>query len=62
MPTARGAPTVEADRQVFSLLRQNRRWRATNQASVYYQLNPHDPNHERRIQVIGDDYAKAGRK
>jgi len=62
MPTPRGAPTVVADRQVFGALRQNRRWRATNQASVYYQLHPTDINHARRVQAIGDDYAKAGKK
>jgi hypothetical protein len=62
MPSARGAPTVVADRQVFGALRQNRRWRATNQASVYYQLSSTDINHARRVQAIGEDYAKAGRK
>ena len=62
MPSARGAPTVTADRQVFGLLRQNRRWRATNQASVYYRLNPGDINHANRVQAIGADYAKAGQE
>jgi hypothetical protein len=62
MPTARGAPIVSADRQVFALLKHNPRWRATNQASVYYQLNPGDINHADRVQAIGKDYAKAGKK
>jgi hypothetical protein len=62
MPTVRDAPIVSADRQVFSLLKHNPRWRATNQASVYYQLNPGDINHADRVQAIGQDYAKAGQK
>jgi hypothetical protein len=53
---------LSSDRHVFSLLRHNRRWRATNLPSVYYQLNPDDINHANRVQAIGDDYAKAGRK
>jgi hypothetical protein len=62
MPPPRGASTMVADRQVFAALRQNRRWRATNQASVYYQLSTTDINHARRVQAIGEDYAKAGRR
>jgi hypothetical protein len=53
---------LSSDRHVFALLRQNPRWRATNQPSVYYQLNPDDMNHANRVQAIGEDYAKAGRK
>jgi hypothetical protein len=51
-----------SDRQVFGLLRTNQRVRATNQPSVYYQLNPNDINHAHRVQAIGEDYARAGRK
>jgi hypothetical protein len=53
---------MSGDRQVFGLLRHNQRFRPTNQPSVYYQLNADDPNHANRVQSIGSDYAKAGRK
>jgi hypothetical protein len=61
-PMAWDAQGITADRQVFGLLRQNQRWRATGQPSVYYQINPDDINHGHRVQAIGEDYAKAGRR
>ena len=49
-----------ADRQVFGFLNQHFRGRGTEQATVYYQLNPADLNHPDRVRAIGAAYAAAG--
>ena len=45
-----------ADRRVFQLLNQQYRGVGTGAATVYYRMNPTDPNHKVRIQRLGALY------
>ncbi len=49
-----------ADRNVFDLLRRAYRGVGTEAATVYYQLDPDDPNHVARLHWLGDRYEDAG--
>ncbi len=53
---------LTADRNVFKLLRERFRGTATNQPTVFYQLNPGDVLHATRLRLIGRAYDEAGRR
>jgi hypothetical protein len=53
---------MSADRRVFAYLAQNHKGRGTGQPTVFYMLQPNDGMHPRRLQLMGQAYADAGRK
>jgi hypothetical protein len=50
---------MSADRNIFDALRRNFRAAASNEATVFYTLDPNDPQHPFRMRQIGADYEAA---
>jgi hypothetical protein len=60
VPLSGDGNEMTADRLVFDYLRRNRKSAGTNEASVFYTLDPADGLHRMRLELIGDAYRDAG--
>jgi hypothetical protein len=59
-PLRTDASGMSADRSVFAALCKSFKGLGTNQPTTFYQMNPADPVHDARLQLIGDAYHRAG--
>jgi len=59
-PLAGDAKAMSADRNVFAALRAHSTPHAVEQATVFYRLDPADPEHSSRLQAMGRLYEQAG--
>jgi hypothetical protein len=55
-----GSKGMAADRHVYHWLAKSHRGRATEEPSVYYQVNPADVLHTGRLKRMGEAYGRAG--
>lgn len=58
-PLRADASAMSADRSVFSALCRSFKGIGTDQPTAFYQINPADPVHAARVQLMGDAYNQA---